>query len=144
VSTRYLTRPSPGSGRPALASSIATLLTVRIIKAEASLPRRSWPASLHGGDDGTALTLPSCPSVTPRTGARGASYAAFAFAVPGPGAEHFLAQEPTLLLLAVLGALPATPAGVFLEETGIGGRGEPEPHFLAALPAPRTASSCAS
>jgi len=80
------------------------------------------------------------------TGARGASYAGFTFAaVAVPRVEHLLAQEPALLLLAVLGgALPAAAAGVFLEETGTGG--EPEQHFLAALPpapAPRTASSFA-
>ena len=128
-----------------MTSSTATLIiALRFLDAEASLPRRSWPGSLQRGDECTALTLSSRSSETPRTGARGASHAAFALAAAAaPRVEHLLAQEPGLLLLAVLGgALPA--AGVFLEETGTGG--EPEPHFLAALPpapAPRTASSCA-
>lgn len=41
VFTKYLTRPSPGSGRPAMASSIATLLIVRFREAESSLSCRS-------------------------------------------------------------------------------------------------------
>lgn len=137
VSTRYLTRPSPGSGRPAMASSIVALLVARFLEAEASLPRRSWRASLQVGDEIMALTLLPTASETPRTGARGATYAA------APGVEHLLAQEPTLLLLDTL---PAAAAGVFLDVKGTGG--EPEPHFLATLPPapapPRTASSGAS
>ena len=130
-----------------MTSSTATLIiALRFLDAEASLPRRFWPGSLQRGDECTALTLSSRWLESPRTGARGASYAAFAAAAaPRPRVEHLLAQEPALLLLAVLGgALPAAAAGVFLEETGTGG--EPEQHFLAALPpapAPRTASSCA-
>lgn len=113
MSTRYLTRPSPGSGRPAMASSIATTLIARFREAEAALPlRRSWPAA--------SLTRASSPA-------------------PAAGAENLLVlvQGSSLLLIAVPGAR-FTAAGVFMEErqTGDG----PERHFLAASPpAPRTA-----
>jgi hypothetical protein len=116
----------------ACSTATATLGITRFLEAEASLPRRrSRPAKLQGGDE---VTLSPTASETPRTGARGASYADAA-----PGVEHLLAQEPTLLLL-----LAAATAGVvFLDETGTGG-GEPERHFLAALAPTRTASSGAS
>jgi hypothetical protein len=108
VSTRYLTRPSPGSGSPAMASSIATTLVIaRFREAEASLPRRSRPASLQGQG-----SMSSRSSAAPDAGSRGASYAA--------GVERFLfiAQESSLLV-AVPGAL-FTAAGVFLEEVQTG------------------------
>lgn len=84
-------------------------------------------------------------TLSSHAGARGASYAAFAFvasaAAAAHGVEHFLAQEPALLLLAVLGVL-ATAAGAFLEKTETGD--DLEPHFLFALPPPRTAASAIS
>lgn len=134
VTTRYLTRPSPCSGIPAMASS-----SVRFFEAaEASLPRRPWPASLQRGNEGMALTFSRTTSETPGTGV---------FATTG--AEHFLAQELTFILPAVLGVLPTAASCVFLAETGTGRGSGPEPHFLAAcLPPARprtaTASSCAS
>jgi hypothetical protein len=117
----------------ASSTATATLGITRFLEAEASLPRRrSRPVKLQGGDE---ITLLPTASETPRTGARGASYADAV-----PGVEHLLAQEPTLLLLL---AAAATGGVVFLDETGTGG-GEPERHFLAALAPTRTASSGAS
>jgi len=107
-----------------------------------SLTRRPRCPAVLGWARCNGATTPSSHSSETRTGVRGASYAAFAFgAAAVPRVEHLLAQEPALLLLAVLGStLPA--AGAFLEETGIGG--ELGLHFLAVLPqAPRTGSSCA-
>ena len=108
----------------------------------ASLTRRPRCPAVLGRARCSGATTLSTRSSEIHTGARGTSYAGFTLAaVAVPRVEHLLAQEPALLLLAVLGStLPA--AGAFLEETGIGG--ELGLHFLAVLPqAPRTGSSCA-
>jgi hypothetical protein len=83
VSTRYLTRPSPGSGRLSIASSIAVALS-------RDPPRRLRSASSKG-DERLALTLPPRPSDRSR-------------ALAVVGVEHLAERELVLvlLLLAVL------------------------------------------
>jgi hypothetical protein len=95
VSTRYLTRPSPCSGSPAMASRSATLLLVLVLVLVLVLffpddPSSSSPPS--SGDDSLALIL-SRSSDRSHSGARGASYAAAATGVARLGvlAEPFLA-----------------------------------------------------
>lgn len=93
VSTRYRTRPSPGSGRPAMASS-SVAPHVALFFPDAMDSSSSAPPPSQG-DESLALTFFS--SEKSHSGARGGSYSAIAIAIAG-------AAETLPLPLGVLGA----------------------------------------